>query len=103
MIYFFNFQVKSPSGKFIKAKVIPGTIVVNAADLLERWTSGKIKSTIHRVTLPDDTTVPRQSIAYFCMPDNDWLIECLDGSNKFAPVTAFEYVDRRFKDNFEKE
>ena len=88
----------SPSGKFIKAKVIPGTIVVNAADLLERWTSGKIKSTIHRVTLPDDTTVPRQSIAYFVNPDNECFVECLDGSNQYEGISAYDYLDKKFKE-----
>ena len=98
MIYFFTFQVKSPSGKFIKAKVIPGTIVVNAADLLERWTSGKIKSTIHRVTLPDDTTVSRQSIAYFVNPDNECFVKCLDGSNQYEGISTYDYLDKKFKE-----
>ena len=91
-------QVKSPSGRFIKVKIIPGTIVVNAADLLERWTSGKIKSTIHRVVLPDDTTVPRQSIAFFCNPDNECVIECIDGSRKYESISTYDYIDKRLKE-----
>ena len=90
----------SPSGKFIKAKVIPGTIIVNAGDLLERWTSGKIKSTIHRVVLPDDTTVSRQSIAYFCTPDNESFIECLDGSSKYESISTYDYMEKRYKETF---
>ena len=101
MCYLF-FKVKSPSGKFIKAKVIPGTIVVNAADLLERWTSGRIKSTMHRVMLPENTRTVRQSIAFFCMPDNDYPIQCIDGSNKYEPITALEWIDKRYRGNFDQ-
>ncbi|XP_066924102.1 uncharacterized protein [Clytia hemisphaerica] len=96
-------EVKSPSGHFIKAKVIPGTIVVNAADLLERWSSGRIKSTPHRVTIQtSDMSKPRQSMAFFVSPDNDCLVECLDGSNKYEPVNSFKYLDGRFKYNMIK-
>lgn len=44
-----------------------GTIVVNAGDLLSRWSNDTIKSTIHRVVEPplkeDNTHPPRYSIA----------------------------------------
>ena len=41
-------QVKSPSGQFVKAVPIPGTIVINAADLLHTWSGGEYKATLHR-------------------------------------------------------
>ena len=86
----------SPSGKFIKGKVIPGTIFVNAADLLKRWTSEKIKSSIHRVTLPNDTTVPRQLIVYFFTSDNECFVECLDGSNQYEGISTYNYFTEKF-------
>uniref|UniRef100_A0A7M5WVU3 Fe2OG dioxygenase domain-containing protein n=1 Tax=Clytia hemisphaerica TaxID=252671 RepID=A0A7M5WVU3_9CNID len=89
-------EVKSPSGNFIKAKLIEGTIIVNAADLLERWSSGRIKSTLHRVSLPKDTNQPRQSIAFFVNPDNETLVECLDGSNTCKPIRASDWLTKRF-------
>ncbi len=61
-------QVKSPNGNFVNATPIEDTIVVNAGDLLARWSNDTIKSTIHRVveppTAPDnDTYPPRYSVA----------------------------------------
>ena len=60
-------QVKSPTGQFVDATPIPGTVVVNAGDLLARWSNDTIKSTIHRVVEPPKKEgieyPPRYSIA----------------------------------------
>lgn len=45
-------QVQSPGGGFVDATPIEGTCVVNAGDLLARWSNDTIKSTIHRVVEP---------------------------------------------------
>ena len=42
-------QVRSPNGTFVDATPIEDTCVVNAGDLLARWSNETIKSTIHRV------------------------------------------------------
>ncbi|KAF4944402.1 hypothetical protein FGADI_12712 [Fusarium gaditjirri] len=61
-------QVKSPTGQFVDATPIEGTVVVNAGDLLARWSNDTIKSTIHRVVEPPqkqaESYPPRYSIAY---------------------------------------
>ncbi|KAK3044352.1 hypothetical protein LTS18_001504, partial [Coniosporium uncinatum] len=36
-------QVKSPNGSFVDATPIPGTVVINAGDLLARWSNDTIK------------------------------------------------------------
>jgi isopenicillin N synthase-like dioxygenase len=63
-------QVKSPNGRFVDATPIENTCVVNAGDLLARWSNDTIKSTVHRVVEPPrkeedggDTYPPRYSIA----------------------------------------
>jgi len=45
-------QVLSPNNTFVDATPIPDTIVVNAGDLLARWSNDTIKSTNHRVVEP---------------------------------------------------
>ena len=67
-------QVRSPNGNFVNATPIEDTIVINAADLLARWSNDTIKSTKHRVVEPPkpaekDWHPSRYSIAYFCNPN----------------------------------
>lgn len=78
-------QVLSPNGNFIDATPIEDTIVVNAADLLARWSNDTIKSTKHRVVEPpkpaeSDVHPARYSIAYFCNPDFDRFIDAIPGT-----------------------
>lgn len=66
-------QVRSPRGGFVDATPMEGTVVVNAGDLLARWSNDTIKSTVHRVVEPPrgaegDVYPARYSIAWvFCL------------------------------------
>ncbi|CAK6954499.1 uncharacterized protein si:dkey-10o6.2 [Scomber scombrus] len=94
-------QVRRRSGEFIGAPSIPGAVLVNIADLMQCWTSDQFVSVRHRVLLPpagDSST--RQSLAFFVQPDDEALITCIDGSNKYPPVTAGAYLIERFNDSY---
>ncbi|OQO14863.1 hypothetical protein B0A48_00245 [Cryoendolithus antarcticus] len=57
-----------------KAEGLP--ILVNIGDLLEDWTAGLLKSTVHRVVFPKEGRgEDRYSIAYFCHPLDDARLE----------------------------
>jgi isopenicillin N synthase-like dioxygenase len=96
-------QVESPNGNFIDATPIADTIVVNAGDLLARWSNDTIKSTKHRVVEPatkEDEYPARYSIAYFCNPNFDKQIEAIpgtfqNGEKKHAPINTGEYLVQR--------
>jgi isopenicillin N synthase-like dioxygenase len=106
-------EVKSPRGTWVRATPIPGTIVVNAGDLLARWSNDQIKSTNHRVIQPppppkqtddhdpDDATIPaRYSMAYFCNPNFDRHIEALPGTweatgKKYEGINSGDYLVMR--------
>lgn len=45
-------QVRSTHGDFVAAPPIRNAIIVNAGDLLARWSNDRIKSTEHRVISP---------------------------------------------------
>ncbi|CAH0042606.1 unnamed protein product [Clonostachys rhizophaga] len=98
-------QVQSPSGDFVDATPVEEAIVVNAGDLLARWSNDTIKSTIHRVVEPPvkeaDSYPPRYSIAYFCNPNHSSFIEALPGtfatedSKKYKGIQTGEYLVQR--------
>ncbi|KAI8721076.1 Fe2OG dioxygenase domain-containing protein [Fusarium sp. LHS14.1] len=98
-------QVKSPTGQFVDATPIEGTVVVNAGDLLSRWSNDTIKSTIHRVVEPprkeSASYPPRYSIAYFCNPDFESYIEALPGTfateqgKKYEGIKSGDYLVQR--------
>eukprot|EP00064_Thunnus_orientalis_P005459 superscaffoldBa00000535_g5473 len=94
-------QVLSRSGEYIDAPCIPGAVLINIADLMQRWTSDYFVSVRHRVLLPpagDSST--RQSLAFFVQPDDEALITCFDGSDKYPPVTAGAYIIERFNESY---
>ncbi|KAH7436580.1 hypothetical protein KP509_05G026700 [Ceratopteris richardii] len=79
---------------------VPGAFVVNLGDMLERWSNGLFRSTLHRVIL---TGEERYSIAFFLDPNFDCLVECLPAccslSNppKYPPITSGHYLIERYK------
>lgn len=90
-------QVLSPNGNFVDATPIADTIVVNAADLLARWSNDMIKSTKHRVVEPPthaDVHPARYSIAYFCNPNFDAWIESIPGTYGAERERKYEGITR---------
>ncbi|KAK4505714.1 hypothetical protein PRZ48_003679 [Zasmidium cellare] len=75
-------EIKTPEGNWAPVPVDPLgqggplPILVNIGDLLEDWTGGLLKSTKHRVVFPkEDGGGDRYSIAYFCHPLDEALLE----------------------------
>lgn len=92
-------QVQSPNGNFVDATPIEDTIVVNAGDLLARWSNDTIKSTKHRVMKPpkpaeSDVHPARYSIAYFCNPNFDKFIDAIPGTFADVKDKKYEGVNR---------
>ncbi|PWW79519.1 Clavaminate synthase-like protein [Tuber magnatum] len=99
-------QVRSPEGTFVNATPIPGTIVINAGDLLARWSNDRIRSTEHQVVEPpippeSDVYPARYSCAYFCNPNFDKFIEAIPGTyaseadKKYPGINAGDYLAQR--------
>ncbi|XP_077986048.1 uncharacterized protein LOC144440545 [Glandiceps talaboti] len=93
-------ELKAKDGNFIPANPIEGTVVVNIADLMQRWTTDKLISTVHRVVIPDiaaSKTSCRQSLAYFSHPDSATVVRCIDGNDKYPPITGGDYLQQKFE------
>ncbi|KAM0198769.1 hypothetical protein ACHAPA_001008 [Fusarium lateritium] len=98
-------QVRSPTGQFVDATPIQDTVVVNAGDLLARWSNDTIKSTVHRVVEPPhkeaESYPPRYSIAYFCNPNFKSHIEAIPGTfetdkdKKYEGINSGDYLVQR--------
>jgi isopenicillin N synthase-like dioxygenase len=92
-------EVQTAFGDWIAAPAIPDTVVVNTGDLMQRWTNNIFCSTKHRVMIPSDHRVKqsRYSIAFFCHPNDDTEIACLESCQKeqspiYPPILAGEYL-----------
>lgn len=88
-------QVRNVDGEWVDAEPIPGTILVNAGDLLQVWMANKLKATEHRVIIPKEEVrqrVSRYSAAFFAHPDNDVLVQPIDGSTDPPPITAGQHL-----------
>jgi len=46
VLVLFDLQVKSPDGQWIDAVPIASTVLVNIADLMQRWTADRLLSTV---------------------------------------------------------
>lgn len=87
----------SPNGNFIDATPIPDTIVVNAGDLLARWSNDSIRSTKHQVVeppTPAETHPARYSIAYFCDANYESIIDAIPGTYDEVHAKKYEPIKR---------
>ncbi len=90
-------EVRLQDGRWFAVPPDPEAIVLNIGDLLERWTHGRLRSTLHRVRR-FASEAGRQSIAFFSDPDDAVLIETLpsclpaDGVSRYPTVTAGEHI-----------
>jgi isopenicillin N synthase-like dioxygenase len=102
-------QVQSPAGDWIDVPPVPGTLVVNSGDLLQRWTNDRWRSNLHRVTNPDPNLAgqaERLSIVLFTGPNADAVVECLptccgaDNPARYRPVVAYDYLMQKIRETF---
>ena len=90
-------QARNPRGGWMEAPGLAGAVLLNTGAMLSRWCNDAVKATPHRVLL---TPAERYSIAFFCDPDKDQVIECLpefvgpEGTPKYPSITAGEYLQQ---------
>ena len=92
-------QVRDVNGDWIHAPPIEGTLVVNVADLLSRWTNGAYKSTPHRVV--NRSGHERLSLVLAFDPDPETVIDARpifgpEARIEHEPITCGDYLVWRF-------
>ena len=98
-------EVKNKAGDWIAAPPIPGTFVMNAGDILSRWSNGRFASTPHRVI--NRTGRERFSQPFFFDPDMDSDITpfaaCVPKGEapKFETVSWRDYLMERIDKNYQ--
>lgn len=97
-------QVKTTDG-WRDVKQIPGTLVINAGDLIQRWTNDRWVSNVHRVVNPSrDRThgTRRLSIVLFTGPNVDAQIATLPGcgESKYPPILAGVHSEQRMRETY---
>jgi len=108
-------QIRMPDGSWKWVKPHPGSITVNIADVLQFWTAGYLKSSIHRVVAPppDQAHIDRLGLLYFLRPAKDLKLKALDSplmqrlglkdeNPAASDITAGDWVRARVKGNQDK-
>ena len=100
-------EVQHASGDWIRATPIPGTLIVNLGDMIQRWTNDIYHSTLHRV-LNNLSGRDRYSVASFFNPNSLYRVECLptcmpqDRPPLYAPCTVGEHIREMFERTYGK-
>lgn len=97
-------EILRRDGEWIPVTTLPGAIVCNIGDMMQRLTNHVFPSTTHRVVNPPGelATRPRYSIPFFLHPNADYVIETLDSCisetnpNRYPePLAAHDYLQQR--------
>ncbi len=96
-------QIQDLNGEWIEAPPIEGTLIINVADLLARWTDGAYRSTPHRVINSSGREQLSLVLAYD--PNPETLIDSRQvfGKKHLAseePITCGDYLKWRFDKAF---
>jgi len=92
-------------GEWVFVPPVEGAIVVNVGDCLMRWSNDVLRSSPHAVmdgpAATGDAVPVRYSVAYFCNPNRETLVDCLpscssdDAPPAYPPVRAGDYLVAR--------
>jgi isopenicillin N synthase-like dioxygenase len=99
-------EIQGPARTWLPVPSVPGTAIVNAGDLLQRWTNDQLRSVLHRVVAPTGSaaTRSRYSAVLFYQPRYDAIITCLDvcqsqdRPSRYPPITAGQHIEGRIRD-----
>lgn len=86
--------VQMPDGSWQAINAQPGVFVINFGEMLEMWTGGRVKATLHRVVGGSNERI---SVPLFLNPSYDTNV-APPGANE--PILAGEHLSRRFNETY---
>mmetsp|Transcript_3533 Transcript_3533/g.5254 ORF Transcript_3533/g.5254 Transcript_3533/m.5254 type:complete len:355 (-) Transcript_3533:976-2040(-) len=106
-------QIFTKEQKWVDVPPRNEAFIVNLGDMLERWTNGLFRSTIHRVLIVGDAEdsnknqndcqfKDRYSIPFFYEPNFDTEVRCLeecckDREPRYPPTTSGKYLLQKYE------
>ena len=96
-------EIQQRNGEWAAMPPIPGTLVVNIGDLLERWSNRRYRSTVHRVI--NSSGRERLSLVLAYDPSFETLVDprafCAEGERPHdEPIACGDYLLWRFRKAF---
>jgi isopenicillin N synthase-like dioxygenase len=91
-------EVRTREGEWLRPPAIPGTFVVNTAEMLGRYSNDRFAPTPHRVVNANDRV--RYAIPFFYGPDNDAVIRVVPTCT--GPGNPSRYEPLRYEDHRRK-
>lgn len=92
------------TGVWIPVPPKPHCLIVNLGDMLERWTNGMYRSTLHRVVIHKNDGGDRYSVPFFFEPSFDTVVECLPqccnathNPPRYPPTTSGQHLLEKYK------
>jgi len=86
-------EVQMRDGYWEAVSAKPGTFVINFGEMLEMWTGGKVRATLHRVI---GSSQERVSIPLFFNPNYDTDVSAPDAQS----VSAGDYLSKRYNETY---
>ena len=103
-------EVRDLEGRWHDVPAIADSFVINVGDLMQHWTNGRWRSTLHRVSNPARAltgSTQRLSMVAFTDPNESATVECLpsccgpDNPPRFEPVVAGDYIRSKLSASME--
>lgn len=99
-------QVLNKQNVWVPVTALPGQLVVNVGDMLQRLTNNKLKSTTHRVVNPpkEQWGSSRYSFPFFLHPRSEMRLDVLpncitdEQPRAYEPISGGEYLNERLRE-----